>query len=118
MLSESIIILRPGSLVALRRTRISGENIYIYIFGPGSSVGIATDYDMDGIESNPSAEEIFHPSRLVLGHTQPPVKWVLGFYWGYFKNCCLNNRTNGHLTQCLYNSVVCTSTPICHNIVL
>ena len=87
MLSESTIILRPGSLVALRRTRISGENIYI--FGPGSSVGIATDYDMDGIESNPNAEEIFHPSRLVLGHTQPPVKWVLGFLLGVFQGLLL-----------------------------
>ena len=44
--------------------------------GPGSSVGIATDYGLDGPGSNPSGDEIFRPSRPVLGPTQPPVKWV------------------------------------------
>ena len=46
--------------------------------GPGSSVGIATDYGMDGLGSNPGEEEIFRPSRPALGPIQPPVKWVLG----------------------------------------
>jgi len=40
---------------------------------PGSSVGIATDYALDGPGSNPSGDEIFRPSRLALGPTQPPV---------------------------------------------
>jgi len=31
--------------------------------GPGSSVGIATDYGLDGPVSNPGGEEIFRPSR-------------------------------------------------------
>ena len=44
--------------------------------GPGSSVGIATDYGLDGPESNPGGDEIFRPSIPALGPTQPPVKWV------------------------------------------
>jgi len=46
--------------------------------GPGSSVGIATEYGLDSPGSNPSGDEIFCPSRLAVGPTQPPVKWVLG----------------------------------------
>jgi len=57
--------------------------IYIYIYmcvcvcvvcGPGSSVGIATDYGLDGPGPNPGGDEIFRPSRPALGPTQPPVK--------------------------------------------
>ena len=43
---------------------------------PGSSVGIATDYGLDGPGSNPDGDEIFRPSRPALWPTQPPVKWV------------------------------------------
>jgi len=44
--------------------------------GPVSSVGIATDYGLDGPGSNPGADEIFRPTRPALGPTQPPVQWV------------------------------------------
>ena len=41
--------------------------------GPDSSVGIATDYGLEGTGSNPGREEIFRPSRPALGPTQPSV---------------------------------------------
>ena len=44
--------------------------------GLGSSVGIVTDYGLDGRRSNSGRDEIFYPSRPALGPTQPPVKWV------------------------------------------
>jgi len=58
------------------------EKFYTYHCGPGSSVGIATDYGLDGPGSNPGREEIFRPSRLALGPTQPTVQWVLGLSRG------------------------------------
>ena len=42
--------------------------------GPGSSVGIATDYVLDSPGSNPDGDEIFRQSRPALGPIQPPVK--------------------------------------------
>ena len=50
--------------------------ICIYIYGPGSSVGIATDYELDGPRSNPGGDEIFRLSRTALWPTQPPIQWV------------------------------------------
>ena len=53
--------------------------IYIYKCGPGSSVGIATDYGLDDPGSNPGGDEIFRPSRPALWPTQPPpLQWVAG----------------------------------------
>ena len=48
----------------------NNNNTYIYIYG------------LDGPGSNPGRDEIFRQSRLALGPTQPPVKWVPGLSWG------------------------------------
>jgi len=71
--------LRPYSVKqGVSTLTLKGYNVYQWVYGriiygihiqrwPGSSVGIATDYGMDGPGSNPGGDEIFRPSRPALG---------------------------------------------------
>ena len=62
----------------VRMHDIEKNNCVVFkeMFGPGSSVGIATGYGLDGPGIESRWGEIFRPSIPALGPTQPPVKYV------------------------------------------
>ena len=55
--------------------QVSDSNVLLKLPFALSSVGIATDYGLDGPGSNPSGDEIFRPSRPALGPNQTPVQY-------------------------------------------
>jgi len=63
-------------------TRVRFKSGTLFLGGPGSAVGIATDYGLEGPGSNPGGDEIFRLCRPALRSTQPPVKWVPGLPGG------------------------------------
>jgi hypothetical protein len=67
----------PKRFPELDKNRHSARNFELHIRGPGSPVGIVTDYGLDGpgIESR-WGRDFSHTSRPALGPTQPPVQWV------------------------------------------
>ena len=69
-------------ILKFSRNLSSKLHTILYHCRPGSAVGIATDYGLDGLGSNPGGDEIFRPSIPALGPTQPPVKWVPVLYRG------------------------------------
>jgi hypothetical protein len=61
--------------ISTSRFMITGNLHYIHC-EPGISVGIATDYGLEGPGIESRWGKIFRHSRLALGLTQPPVQWV------------------------------------------
>jgi hypothetical protein len=66
------------------KIQIDLTHALFHLRGPGISVGIATDYGLDGpgIESRWGRRDFPHLSRPAVSLTQPPVQWVTGLSRG------------------------------------
>jgi len=67
--SFNSLLFRDFWIFISKATSITCDIFIEEFFGPGSSVGIATDYGLDSPGSNPGGDEIFRPSRPALGPT-------------------------------------------------
>ena len=84
LISQTTTVILSKDIVKPAVTAHASFDIrYFASCGPGSSVGIATDYGLDdqGIESR-WGRDFPRLSRPALGHTQPPVQWVPGLSRG------------------------------------
>jgi hypothetical protein len=73
---------RLGGVTNTGEVRIMNSRV-LRSCGPGSVVGIATGYELDGPEIESRWGRDFpHLSRPALGTTQPPGQWVPGLSWG------------------------------------
>jgi len=79
--ARSVVTTLTELLTLFYATKITSG--YKYLGEPGSVVGIATGYGLDGpgIES-PWWRDFPQLSRPALGPTQPPVQWVPGLFRG------------------------------------
>ena len=78
--AERILAAAEGSVEIAKKSKSSVKLCMLHDNGrrPGSSVGIATDFGLDGPGIESRWREIFRLSRPALGPIQPPVQWVPG----------------------------------------